>query len=602
MLRDSQIFDRWFLRATLVVVGSVLLYACSRESGEERPEELVYRHSFDEAPRNLDPVRAATVYANFVILNAYDTLYSYKYLARPFELKPNLASGMPIFSDDGLTLTIGIKKGVMFIDDPSFDGGKGREVTAQDVVYSIKRHFDPASASQGAWLWRDRIVDLDAWAESGADYTKEVSGIKALDDYTLQITLVRPYPQIVHTLTQGFAAVVPREAVARYGPELSVRPVGSGPFKVIDLDSTQVTMVRNPDFRQEPVDLAFEGYDPAVHDAYNLRQLDGRSPPFVDRVEISFIPDDSSRVTSLSKKNELHYARIPAPFYDRFLETKTPPLLKAEYRDRYQMLSGLEPAFVYHTFNLADPDFGYNEDPQREARNKALRCAVIKGFDWKERNDRFYAGVAEVFPGVIPPVTPEFDPDISRDSVTYDPDGARQLLEENGWTADNLPMLTYAVPSSVRQKQMYEQFRGFMMAIGYPGDKIKIKQYATFGDLNADWKAAKLPLINKAWSLDYPDAENTLQLYFGPNKSPGSNDANYENPEFDRLYREAAVMNAGPARTAIYRQMNEMTIDDCISMSGLSRNMIFLWHKDVVAYPDRNILGGFWLRFVDFVD
>ena len=48
--------------------------------------------------------------------------------------------------------------------------------------------------------------------------------------------------------------------------------------------------------------------------------------------------------------------------------------------------------------------------------------------------------------------------------------------------------------------------------------------------------------------------------------------------------------------------MNQMVIDDCISMTGLARTRILLWHKDVVAFPDREIVGGFWLKYVDVAD
>ena len=73
--------------------------------------------------------------------------------------------------------------------------------------------------------------------------------------------------------------------------------------------------------------------------------------------------------------------------------------------------------------------------------------------------------------------------------------------------------------------------------------------------------------------------KNTLQLFYGPNRSPGSNDANYNNPEYDELYRQASVMQPSPERTAIYRRMNEMVIDDCVAISGLSRKAIGLWHN-----------------------
>ena len=58
-------------------------------------------------------------------------------------------------------------------------------------------------------------------------------------------------------------------------------------------------------------------------------------------------------------------------------------------------------------------------------------------------------------------------------------------------------------------------------------------------------------------------------------------------------------MQPGPERTKLYRKMNEMVIDDCVAITGMSRNKVYLWHKNVVGVPDREILGGFWLKYVD---
>ena len=85
----------------------------------------------DGIPGSLDPAQAASIYAKTIVINLYDTLYRYKYLARPYQLQPNLAAAMPEVSDDGLVVTIRIKKGVYFIDDPVFEGAVGREVKAQ---------------------------------------------------------------------------------------------------------------------------------------------------------------------------------------------------------------------------------------------------------------------------------------------------------------------------------------------------------------------------------------------------------------------------------------------------------------------------------------
>jgi ABC-type transport system substrate-binding protein len=585
------------LVAALGAATLATLASCSR--GPDPAPLRVYRHSLDEAPTSLDPVHAATVYSNYVIRIAYDTLYAYKYLARPYELEPNLAAAMPEISPDGLTYTIPIKRGVRFVDDPAFADGKGRELTAEDVVYSLKRHFDPASRSEGMWLWRDRIAGLDAWGKSGADYDADVAGLRAVDSHTLRVELTRPYPQLPHTLATGFAAIVPREAVEHYGPELGIHPVGSGPYRVDNFDTAKAVLSANRAFRQEPVDIRAAGYDEALHGFTKVAAIDGRAPPFLDGIEIHFIPDQAPRWSSFTKSDEIQYTELRNEQVNAVLASRDPPALIPDLAQRYDLSAGSEAGFLYLTFNFDFPEIGRNPDPERAARNHALRCAMIKGFDWKARNDAFYFGLGRVFPGVIPPVVPEFDPQLSTSSVELDVEGAKKLLADNGWHANNLPELVYANTGTPNNQQMYEQFRGFMERIGYPPEKIVWKPYANFGDLQAAWKQSELPLVFHSWTLDFPDAENTLQLFYSPNRSPGSNDSNYSNPEYDRLYEQSSVMPPSPERTAIYRRMNQILIDDCVAISGIARTRILLWHKDVIAYPDREILGGFFLKYVD---
>ena len=570
--------------------------------GNMSPGIKVFKSSLDGAPSSIDPVQASNVYANTVVLNAYDTLFRFKYLARPYEVTTNLAADMPEISEDGLVYRIRIREGVHFIDDPAFDGGKGREVVAEDIVYSLKRHFDTTQRPRGAWLWQGRIVGLDDWKAAGSDYDQPVEGLRAIDRYTLEIRLVKPYPQLVFTLAQGYAAAVPREAVETYGRELASRPVGSGPFKVVSYDSSRIVFEKNTGFRQEPVDIWEEGYDPETQAYTGVEAIHGRSPPFVDRLEISFVSESAARWNSFTKDNEIQYVTVPTEQYENILASRHPVAMKPEISEKYHSNSTVESGFVFTVFNMDFPEFGYNDDPERERRNKALRCAVIKGFDWGRRNESFYFGLGLVFPGIILPATPEFDPELSAESTRLDIAGAKELLAENGWNEDNLPEIVYGATAGVIQRMFYEQFRGFMKKIGYPPEKVVLKQYATFGDFMKDTSNSRLPVVAKGWGLDFPDAENTLQLFYGPNGSPGSNDANYRNPEFDRLYEQSAVMLPSPERTEIYRRMNQMVIDDCVAITGLSRTRIYLWHKNVIALPDREMVGGFFLRFVDISD
>ena len=128
------------------------LGACGPADAPEQGERVIYRHAMDGVPGSLDPARASSVYSKFLAVNLFDTLYRYRYLARPYALAPNLALELPQVSEDGLVYTIRLKKGVRFVDDPAFPGGIGREVTAQDFIYSIQRHFDPGTLAEGAWL------------------------------------------------------------------------------------------------------------------------------------------------------------------------------------------------------------------------------------------------------------------------------------------------------------------------------------------------------------------------------------------------------------------------------------------------------------------
>jgi oligopeptide transport system substrate-binding protein len=584
----------------------LILSACGGgrdESPESGPAGLkVYKHSMDQAPTSLDPVQAANVYANHVVLNAYDTLFAYKYLARPYELKPNLAREFPRISADGLTYIFQIKPGVYFVDDEAFVDGKGREVVAEDFVYSIKRHFDPATRPQGAWLWQGRIAGLDEWKDAGSDYDAPISGLRALDRYTIQITLRRPYPQLVDTLAMGYAALVPHEAVEYYGKEFAVRPVGSGPYRVVSYDTALIKFERNPHFRQEPVDIYYEGYDPETQASSGVEQIHGRSPPFLDRLEIHFIKESSARWNSFTKGDEVQFSTIPNEQVDHVLASKHPVTLRDEFAEKYHLYAGLEAGFIFNVFNMDFPEFGYHPDPQQERRNKALRCAINKAFDWGARNESFFLGLGKVFPGVIVPVVPEYDSALSSESTVRDVEGARRLLEENGWTSDNLPELVYGTNTGVTSRLFYEQFRAWLKEIGYPPTKFVLKQYATFGDISKAWKESQLPFISKGWGLDFPDAENTLQLFYGPNSSPGSNDANYRNAEYDRLYEQSSIMLPSPERTVLYRRMNQILIDDCVAITGLARTRIYLWHKDVIAFPDREIVGGFFLKYVDITE
>ena len=166
---------------------------------------------------SLDPIYAHDLYSTEVTAQIYEGLYQYHYLKRPLTIIPALAKGMPKVSQDQLTHTIKIKRNIFFHDHSVFPKGEGREVTAHDFVYSIKRVADPKNKSNGYWVYKNRILGLDKWRKQRAhqeiDFDSPIPGLFAEDKYTLVIRLTKPYYQLHHILTMPYAYVVPREGV-----------------------------------------------------------------------------------------------------------------------------------------------------------------------------------------------------------------------------------------------------------------------------------------------------------------------------------------------------------------------------------------------------
>lgn len=151
----------------------------------------------------------------------FDALYVWDYIARPYRLVPSVAAGMPEISPDGRTWRIRVKPGIYFASDPAF-GGKRRELTAHDFVYSWKRVVDPRVHSPTADLVEGKLVGLDAAIAKARtsgrfDYDTEIEGLKALDRYTLQLTLVEPDYTLLPYLVFPPLRAVAREVVEKYG-------------------------------------------------------------------------------------------------------------------------------------------------------------------------------------------------------------------------------------------------------------------------------------------------------------------------------------------------------------------------------------------------
>ncbi len=145
---------------------------------------------------------------------------------------------LPQITDNGKTYTVKLKKGIYFADDPAF-GGKKRELTAEDVIYSLKRMADPKMRSPWAFLVEGKFVGLDeeiaAAKKSGKfDYDKKMPGMEAVDRYTVRFRLTDTDYNLPYVLAHEPTAIVAREVVEKYGESdgrAMTNPVGTGPVQ-----------------------------------------------------------------------------------------------------------------------------------------------------------------------------------------------------------------------------------------------------------------------------------------------------------------------------------------------------------------------------------
>lgn len=573
---------------TLLLSGIALLAACGSEPADT-PEPTL-RIAFDGAPRSVDPARASSTYASALVLASYETLFEYAWLARPMRLVPQLADGWPEVSDDGLTVIVRLRRDARFAPDPAFPDGQGRDLTARDVAYSILRQFLPGSRGQGGWLWRDRLVGLANWA---GPLERPPAGIEVLDAHTLKFRLTAPSPQFLHTLATAYSAVVPPEADHYYGEAFGQTSVGSGPYQVIALDSARAVLVANPEYREAHLDLQQIGFDPAVHDP-RLAALAGERLPMMPRIEVEFISDPASRWISFDKGDEIQITPVSSELIKPMLSADRAHFV-GEAGERFRLHRYMSPETIMFRFDMSDPAIGLSPDPQVDARHRKLRCAIASAVSWESRNQSFYAGNAQLYGGIIPPMLPEFDPDRAPAS---DRQAAARWFAELA-EAGPLPELGYAFEAGVGGQQNFEHFRAQLSAAGFPADRVKAVTYATFGDFLKGIYDGRNGIFLMQWGMDYADSENLLQLFYGPNARPGSNWGNYRNARYDALFEQVANLLPSAQRSELVSQMMDLLDADCAYSGSVTRRRFVASHAEVVGHPEASVMvNGRYFRFI----
>lgn len=550
-----------------------------------------------DGPKSLDPVEGSTTYDNMACAQFYETLLTNKY-TNPMEMEPLLLAEMPTSPDGGTTWHFKLKPDVYFHDNECFPGGKGRTINADDVFYSIKRLADDEYKLENWWLLDGTILGFNEYkdeqnAADEFDYDAPVEGFRKINDLEFEIVLTKPVYRFLYILGMFQTSVVPREAVEMYGDDFARNPVGTGPF-ILDswVPKQSLTADRNPNYH--PVYYPERSEWSSADKRNRLHRATGKQVPFVDRVEFTMFVEDQPMWLEFSK-GKLGYTQVPEDYFTDAFDLASKELKEDWLRKDIRAHSNLLLDFTFRGFNMEDELLG-GYTPEK----RALRRAISYAIDLEEINKTFYNGRRIVYDGPIPPGL-DGHPENHRSPVAARGQNltkAKELLAEAGYpNGEGLPPIRFYTSQNTLNNAVAEMVKRQLAEANIKFEAV----FLDFSTLIENINKKKAPMFGFAWASDYPDAENNLALFYGPNEAPGSNHYNYKRAEYDEMYEQVLTMSPSPERTAIYEKMRDMILDDCPYVGGMARERYYLINPWLLnCKPTERYYG--WFKYLDVDD
>jgi peptide/nickel transport system substrate-binding protein/oligopeptide transport system substrate-binding protein len=474
--------------------GSLPVSAQDREGAASGS---VYRRPLGHDPETLDPGRISDVYGRSVSQQIFDGLVQFD---QTLTIRPALAEFWRA-SRDGLTWTFDLRKGVKF--------HHGREVTADDVVFSFTRTLDPKRRSGGA----DTFSNVKGAREFRERRAKTVSGFAALDRYTVQVTLNESQVPLVAVLAVGHAKIVPRDMVEAQGEAFGAQPIGSGPFRFVRWErGREIVLASNPEH--------FDGAPRLGHLVYRIFPGEQR-----DTMLAEFL------------KGNLEDTPVPAPADRRALAADGTHI----YVKR-PMFSVRFYGFNTRTKPLAD---------------RRVRQAIAHAIDRDAILQDVYFGQYTAARGILPPGTLGFNPKLT--GYLYDLTRARELLVEAGYPGGRgLPPLT--IWSGAKRNDIVREHELIRKSLAAAGIVVDIRYDTTWSSFSKMVEEGKLPIFMWAWYADVPDPDNFLTKLF--HSSSPRNFFGYSNAAVDGLLTSARSVGDSQRRVELYRRAEQLILDD----------------------------------------
>jgi len=472
---------------------------------------VAYKSNFDST----DPVVGYSVQTWNVEHQIYTGLLTYDKVTT---LIPELAEAMPTVSADGKVFTFKLRKGLKF--------SNGSPLTAADFKYSWERIFDPAMKSpfpaffqiiQGAKEYGDSL-------NAGDGKVKEITGLKAVDDVTLQVTLTDADQTFLNIITMPEGAAVPKAEVEKHwdsdhkNNDFYKTAVGTGPFMVKEwAEGKGITLVKNPNY---------------LHASEGL--------PYLDSIFFQVGIDETTAILKVKNGDiDLTGDNIPAAEYPNLLsdatfskQTKTEGVVADSYVFMNNEMKPFDDVKVRQAFS-------YIFD-----RKKVLRLINNRGVETGN---------------ILPPQMPGYSKELASTSLHFDKKKAKDLL-----TAANFDFgqtLTFVSDDTDDSKKIVTSLIADLKDVGIKAEP-KVEQSEAFFKDTGKEKNIQIGIIN--WYQDFPDPSDFIApiLSCGSAIEGGANSAWYCNKDVDALELKARGITDPKARLLAYQEIEKKIMDE----------------------------------------
>lgn len=531
----------------------------------------VFRFNQVTSFKSLYPLGVVDIPGFTVANQVYEGLV--KFNPKDLTIVPSLAKKWE-YNDTTLTYTFHLRMGVKFQDDPCFPDGKGREVTAKDFKWCLDQLcVANALNNQFEVTFKNRVVGADECFAATMDKKPlpagGVSGVVVINDSTLQIKMKNHFGGFLNLLTEPGCWVYPKEAWDKYGIEMRIHMVGTGPFILKDAQEDQAVILgRNPNYWD------FDSY--------------GNQLPYMDGIKFTFVHEKKSELLEFQQGNlEMMYG-IPIEIITSILGQINNP----DITSKVDYTLDVRPAMSNYMFGFQTQNKLFSNKYLRQAFNYAIDREKIVN------NTLQGEGIPGTY-GLVPPQAFRGYKYKELKGYDFDPDKARQLLAKAGYpNGKGFPEITIQTSSDGGQRnvQVAEVLQNQLkenLDINVKVNAIPLPEHED------EMMRGKVPFFREQWIADYNEPQTFLNLLNGANVPKDTTALTYANPfrwvnaKFDSVYNKALVTIDDSARYKLYAEADQIALDEAPYMSIYYEENYYLYH---------NYVKNFYGNAMDYMD